>query len=51
MKPYSKDKNTKGLAGCRKSKRTPHRERCLRLDKKVARRVAKQEDNAGGSML
>ena len=37
MKPYSKSRKTKGLAGCRRSCDTPHRRRCLRVDKKAAR--------------
>lgn len=43
MKPYSKNKGTKGLAGCRKSTDTPHRRRSLRVDKKAARQAAKEE--------
>jgi hypothetical protein len=43
MKPYSKDKNTKGLAGRRKSCSTPHRKRSLRIDKKSARQAARVE--------
>ena len=41
MKPYSNTRNTKGLAGCRRSADTPHRRRCLWVDKKAARREAK----------
>jgi hypothetical protein len=41
MKPYSDTRDTKGLAGCRRSKDTPHRKRCLRVDKKAARMAAK----------
>ena len=37
MKPYSGDKDPKGISGLRKSKATPHRARCLRVDKKAAR--------------
>lgn len=33
----------KGEAGCRKSKRSCHRSRCLRVDKKRARREGKTE--------
>ena len=42
MKPYSDTRKTKGLAGCRRSTDTPHRRRCLRIDKKAARREAKK---------
>ena len=41
MIPYSANPHTKGLAGCRRSCDTPHRKRCLRVDKKAARREAK----------
>lgn len=37
MKPYSKSRKTKGISGLRRSKDTPHRRRCLRVDKKSAR--------------
>jgi hypothetical protein len=37
MKPYG-DAKLKGLAGRRRSTDTPHRRRCLRVDKKRARR-------------
>lgn len=33
----------KGLAGCRKSKDTPHRRRCLRTNKKRMRQEDKNE--------
>lgn len=33
----------KGLAGCRRSKDTPHRRRSLRINKKRARQEAKKE--------
>jgi len=39
MKPYG-HLNLKGHAGCRRSCDTPHRRRCLRMDKKRARRYA-----------
>ena len=42
MKPYSAKINPKGLAGCRKSKDTEHRRRCLRVDKKSARQAGKK---------
>ena len=40
MKPYGQGikGEMKGCSGCRKSKDTPHRRRCLRVDKKRARR-------------
>ena len=41
MKPYGKARHfTKGLAGCRRSCDTPHRKRCLRVDKRAARQEA-----------
>jgi hypothetical protein len=41
MKPYSDQRYTKGLAGCRSSADTPHRRRCLRVDKRAARQQAR----------
>lgn len=39
MHAYNKNSRvTKGLAGRRRSCDTPHRRRCLRVDKKAARR-------------
>ncbi len=46
MKPYSKKRNPKGLAGCRKSKDSAHRRRCLRVDKKAARQKPVWDDDA-----
>jgi hypothetical protein len=43
MKPYSTKRMTKGIGGCRKSKASPHRKRCLRVDKRAARQIAKKE--------
>ena len=43
MKPYSSRRHTKGLAGRRRSTDTPHRRRCLRVDKRAARREAEKE--------
>ena len=44
MKPYgSRSIGTKGLSGRRKSKDTPHRRRCLRVDKRAARQMAAKE--------
>ena len=43
MKPYAPTPYTKGLASLRRSCDTPHRRRCLRIDKKAARRAAKRE--------
>lgn len=41
MKPYSPKLPgpTRGISGTRKSKASPHRKRCLRRDKKAARRM------------
>lgn len=44
MKPYGKYP-LKGISGCRKSHDTPHRRRCLRVDKKSVRFLARKEDN------
>ena len=41
MKPYSQKSNPKALSGRRKSKDSEHRRRCLRVDKKAARRESK----------
>ena len=38
MKPYGHP-NLKGISGRRRSCDTPHRRRCLRVDKKRARRA------------
>lgn len=43
MKPYSSKRQTKGISGCRKSKDSCHRRRCLRTDKKSARALAKRD--------
>jgi hypothetical protein len=43
MKPYSSKSFLKGISGRRKSKDTTHRRRCLRVDKKAARRIAELE--------
>ena len=41
MKPYgTTDRKLRGISGRRKSADTPHRRRCLRADKKAARREA-----------
>ena len=40
MKPYSKGRKLKGISGCRKSKASPTRKRCLRTHKKAARQAA-----------
>ena len=45
MKPYSDHPETKGLSGRRRSCSTPHRKRCLRIDKKSARQDAKLKIN------
>ena len=42
MKPYSPKRHTKGIAGRRRSCDTPHRKRCLRVDKKAARRESQK---------
>ena len=42
MKPYSDIRATRGLAGRRRSCDSCHRRRCLRIDKKAARREAKR---------
>jgi hypothetical protein len=42
MKPYCLSK-LKGLSGRRRSCDTPHRRRCLRIDKKRARRINKND--------
>ena len=40
----------KGISGRRKSKDTPHRRRCLRVDKRSERQLAKKNivDSIGG---
>ena len=43
MKPYG-DVKLKGLKGRRRSTDTPHRRRCLRVDKKRIRNKQKMED-------
>lgn len=48
MKPYG-IKPLKGISGCRRSHDTPHRRRCLRVDKKSARFLARKEDNEIGT--
>ena len=40
MKAYGYQ-TLRGLSGCRRSCDTPHRRRCLRVDKKRARREAR----------
>lgn len=46
MRAYSIGVGTKGLSGRRRSKDTPHRRRCLRVDRKAARREAAIEARA-----
>lgn len=44
MKPYNKsERETKGISGCRKSKDTSFRRRCLRKDKRAARQEGKNQ--------
>jgi len=44
MQPYGKsNKNLRGISGRRKSKATPHRKRCLSVDKKAARQESSLE--------
>lgn len=43
MKPYGYPK-LRGLSGRRRSTDTPHRRRCLRVDKKRSRRYATEVD-------
>ena len=42
MKPLGHPR-LKGISGCRKSKKSCHRSRCLRVDKKRARKQAKDD--------
>lgn len=43
MKPYGRSRVwTRGISGRRRSCDTPHRRRCLRIDKKGARQEVKQ---------
>lgn len=44
MKPYNKSSYTlRGISGVRRSCDTPHRRRCLRVNKKSARREIKNQ--------
>ena len=45
MKPYAGKRRAglKGISGCRRSCKSLHRTRCLRVDKRTARQEAKRE--------
>ena len=43
MKAYSSTGKLKGISGRRSSKDTAHRRRCLRVNKKAARREARKD--------